>query len=124
MLFDVYKRQHAFVILREKIAQRKALLATFALLDCDGDGKVDEAEFSSLLAAVRPGVTPSTIELAFRLLDRDNSRTLDSDEFLQVRVRVGVRIWGRGRGRGQARAGAGVRVGVTPGRSAAPSSCR
>ena len=92
VLFDVYKRQHGFVILQEKIAQRKALLAAFALLDLDGDGKLDEKEFSRLLRAVRPAVGPKTIELAFRLCDSDNSSCLDREEFLQVSELLMLRL--------------------------------
>ena len=36
VVFDVYKRQHGFVILSERVEQQKALLATFALLDTSG----------------------------------------------------------------------------------------
>ena len=39
VIFEVYKRQHAFVILAEKVAQRKALSAAFTLLDISADGE-------------------------------------------------------------------------------------
>ena len=84
VLFDVYKRQHGFVVLSEKVEQQKALLAAFALLDTSGDGKLDVLEFEKLLRNVSPGVTRESIDLAFQLLDKDNDHLLDAKEFLEV----------------------------------------
>ena len=50
----MYKRQHAFVILAEKVAQRKALSAAFTLLDISADGHLSLGEFQPLLRALNP----------------------------------------------------------------------
>ena len=39
VIFEVYKKQHAFIILQEKVAQRQALSAAFLLLDVSEDGR-------------------------------------------------------------------------------------
>ena len=53
VLFDVYKRQHGYVVLAERVEEQKALLAAFALLDTSGDGALDTTEFDRLLIKVR-----------------------------------------------------------------------
>ena len=84
VVFDVYKRQHGYVILAERVEQQKALLATFALLDLSGDGKLDTAEFDRLLMDVSPKVTQQSKELAFQVLDKDDDNVIDQTEFLEV----------------------------------------
>ena len=84
VVFDVYKRQHGYVILAERVEQQKALLATFALLDLSGDGKLSTDEFDRLLIDVSPGVTKQSKEMAFQVLDKDDDNVIDQTEFLEV----------------------------------------
>ena len=84
VVFEVYKRQHAYILLQEKLNERKALLAAFALLDLNGDGTLSVREFMQLLAQVRPHASASARSLLFKLIDTDGSESLDSHEFLKV----------------------------------------
>ena len=84
VVFDVYKRQHAYAVLYEKVEQRKSLLAAFALLDTSDDGQLDAMEFNRLLHAVRPQISDRTRDLMFSLLDADGSKNIDTKEFLEA----------------------------------------
>lgn len=92
VVYDVYKRQHAYLILYERVAERQALLAAFTILDIDGDRRLSRAEFSRLLGAVRPNVDAETVELTFRLIDADRSDTVDRYEFVEAAVALMVRV--------------------------------
>ena len=46
VIFEVYKRQHAFLVLHEKVIERHALLAAFKLLDLTGDRRLSRKEFT------------------------------------------------------------------------------
>ena len=84
VIFEVYKRQHAFLVLHEKVIERHALLAAFKLLDLTGDRRLSRKEFTRLLKAVRPGIDDDSESLTFSVLDANHSDTIDCVEFLEA----------------------------------------
>ena len=84
VVFETYKRQHAFLILFERLAERQSLLAAFALLDLNGNKRLSKKEFSKLVTAVRPATSASSVELTFNLLDADQNDSIDSHEFIEA----------------------------------------
>ena len=84
MVFETYKRQHAFIVLFERLAERQALLAAFTLLDTNGNKRLSKKEFSRLVMEVRPETSSSTVDLTFNLLDSDQSESIDSHEFIEA----------------------------------------
>ena len=50
-----------------------------ALIDTDGDGLISFSEFVFFRAMLR--IRPTDLELAFQMFDRDESGSIDRDEF-------------------------------------------
>ena len=112
IVFETYKRQHACVILSERVSERVALLAAFHLLATSEGGRqplfpvdtapacaepprgarLDKARFGELLRAVRPRTNQETVKLAFRILDSDGSDDIDAHEFVQAASVLMVRV--------------------------------
>lgn len=59
------------------------LKARFDGVDRDGNGAIDEAEFSQLLDALGAGYDDAQVRAAFSDIDRDQSGTIELEEFRQ-----------------------------------------
>ena len=92
VVYEVYKRQHAYLVLYERVAERQALLAAFNLLDLNGDKRLSKGEFIQLITSVRPHVSKLTVELTFTLLDADRSDSIDQHEFVEAACALMVRV--------------------------------
>ena len=91
LVFETYKRQHGFLILSERVDERQALLAAFNVLttgmeqSCKkGRHRLSKVTFKQLMLKVNSATTESSVRLAFRLLDTDESADIDVHEFVKL----------------------------------------
>jgi calcium-binding protein CML len=64
---------------RAKIVQE--LQEDFASADDDGDGRIDFAEFKSLLEDLNAGMSQTELSIGFREIDTDRDGRIDLQEF-------------------------------------------
>jgi Ca2+-binding EF-hand superfamily protein len=65
-------------------AQRPELLrAAFDKFDSDGNGFIDEVEFSDLVASLGIGMTAEKVQIAFTAIDVNGNGHIDFGEFAE-----------------------------------------
>ena len=68
----------------EKSAERRALLAAFAMIDANDTGHITLRQFHSLVRTLRSGARTNEIRAVFEMLDKDKSSAVGADEFLAL----------------------------------------
>lgn len=68
----------------EKSAERRALLAAFAMMDANDTGHITLRQFHSLVRTLRSGAKTNEIRAVFEMLDKDKSSAVGADEFLAL----------------------------------------
>ena len=74
---------HAKAIMLEKSAERRALLAAFAMIDSSDTGAITLRQFHSLVRTLRSGARTNEIRAVFEMLDKDKSSAVGPEEFLR-----------------------------------------
>ena len=69
---------------------RRRRYDAFQMFDADGDGEIDEDEFSLLLEYVGLEVSDEKSERLFRKFDKDRSGSIGYEEFKRVWLKVGA----------------------------------
>ena len=70
--------------MREKSAERRALLAAFAMIDANDTGHITLRQFHALVRTLRSGARTHEIRAVFEMLDKDKSAAVGADEFLAL----------------------------------------
>ena len=68
----------------EKSAERRALLAAFAMIDANDTGHITLRQFHALVRTLRSGARTNEIRAVFEMLDKDKSSAVGPDEFLAL----------------------------------------
>ena len=82
VIFDFYKRHHALIVLKEKVKEKKALVAAFVLMDSEGSGLLAASEMRRMLRIIRPQASRASLDAVISTLDADHNGSIDVHEFV------------------------------------------